>query len=79
MVIGKHSCNQVIVIEQDCSVMQKVMKRPILQAIVLKTQSRKKRGGAGGSGKTVRKMMSKTSAFKEDKRKILLKGIRRPF
>ena len=51
MVIGKHSCNQVIVTEQDCSVMQKARKRGILKAGVLKTQSRKKRGGAGGQAR----------------------------
>ena len=56
--------------------MQKAMKRAMLKAGVLKTQSRNKRGG---SGPTVRKMMLKLSAFKEYKRKILLKGNSRPF
>ena len=56
--------------------MEKTMRKALLKAGILKTQSRRKRGGAG---RRIRKMILKTSAFKEEKGKILLKGISRPF
>ena len=56
--------------------MKKPVKKALFKAGVLKTQSRRKRGGAGN---TVTKMMLKTSAFNESKRRILSKGIGKPF